>query len=153
MKVLETRIPPPVVALLFALLIWGAAKYLPGLETRFPLKAILVPLLLAIGIFFDLSGLITFLRARTTVNPVSPHKTSSLVQTGIYKFTRNPMYVGLVFVLSAWCIYLDFPAALVGVAVFIVYVHLFQIMPEERVLLKLFGEEYRDYQSRVRRWI
>jgi len=63
------------------------------------------------------------------------------------------MYVGLVFVLNGWCIYLNSPAALVGVAGFILYIHALQILPEERMLITLFGEEYIEYQSRVRRWL
>jgi len=153
MKVLETRVPPPVVALCFALLIWWAADYLPRIAFAPGLKAVMVSLLLVIGILFDLSGLAIFRRARTTINPVRPNKASALVQTGIYKVTRNPMYVGLVFVLGAWCLYLDSPLALIFVAGFILYITLFQIMPEERTLVELFGPEYREYQSRVRRWL
>lgn len=153
MKMLETKIPPPVVALAFALLIWWFADYIPRTEIGTVPKTIIVTLLAAIGITFDLSGLVNFRRAKTTINPLKPHNASSLVQTGIYRVTRNPMYVGLVFVLSAWCIYLDSPLALVGVGGFILYVHAFQILPEERTLTRLFGEEYREYQSRVPRWL
>lgn len=153
MKALETRIPPPIIALAFATLIWWMANYLPKIEIEFVPKVIIVSLLLAIGAFFDLSGLLTFRRARTTVNPMKPHTSSALVNTGVYQITRNPMYVGLVFVLSGWCIYLNCPTAMIGVAGFIFYIHAFQILPEERMLVTLFGEEYMEYQSRVRRWL
>jgi len=153
MKALETRIPPPVIALAFATLIWWMASYLPKIDIEFMPKMVIVSLLVAIGAIFDLSGLITFLRAKTTVNPMKPHTSSALVKTGIYKITRNPMYVGLAFVLSGWCIYLNSPAALIGVAGFILYIHALQILPEERMLITLFGEEYMEYQSRVRRWL
>jgi len=153
MKMLETRIPPPVVALSFAVLIFCFAEYAPKTQIGDVPKAIIVALLASIGLFFDLSGLVNFYRAGTTVNPMKPHKASALVKTGIYRITRNPMYVGLVFVLGAWCIYLDSPLALIGVAGFVLYVHAFQILPEERTLVKLFGDEYREYQSRVPRWL
>lgn len=153
MKALETRIPPPIIALTFATLIWWMANYLPKIEIEFVPKVIIVSLLLAIGAFFDLSGLLIFRRARTTVNPMKPHTSSALVNTGVYQITRNPMYVGLVFVLSGWCIYLNCPTALIGVAGFIFYIHAFQILPEERMLVTLFGDEYLEYQSRVRRWL
>lgn len=153
MKALETRIPPPIIALAFATLIWWMANYLPKIEIEFVPKVIIVSLLLVIGAIFDLSGLLTFRRARTTVNPMKPHTSSALVNTGVYQITRNPMYVGLVFVLSGWCIYLNCPAAMIGVAGFIFYIHAFQILPEERMLVTLFGEEYMEYQSRVRRWL
>ena len=153
MKALETKIPPPVIALAFAALIWWMASYLPKMDIEFMPKMVIVSLLVAIGALFDLSGLITFLRAKTTVNPMRPHASSALVKTGIYKITRNPMYVGLVFILSGWCIYLNSPAALIGVAGFILYIHALQILPEERMLITLFGEEYTEYQARVRRWL
>jgi len=153
MKALETKIPPPVIALAFATLIWWMASYLPKIDIEYMPKMVIVSVLVAIGAIFDLSGLITFLRAKTTVNPMKPHASSALVKTGIYKITRNPMYVGLVFVLSGWCIYLNSPAALIGVAGFILYIHALQILPEERMLITLFGEEYIEYQSRVRRWL
>jgi len=153
MKALETRIPPPAIALTFATLIWWMASYLPQIDIEFMPKIVIVSVLVAIGAIFDLSGLVTFLRAKTTVNPMKPHASSALVTTGIYKITRNPMYVGLVFILSGWCIYLNSPAALIGVAGFILYIHALQILPEERMLITLFGEEYIEYQSRVRRWL
>ena len=153
MKILETKIPPPVVALAFALLIWIFANYLPRIEIGVVAKTIVVTLLVVTGVSFDLSGLVNFFRVKTTINPMRPHKASALVKTGIYRITRNPMYVGLAFNLSAWCIYLDSPFALVGVAGFILYIHAFQILPEERMLTKLFGDEYREYQSRVPRWL
>jgi protein-S-isoprenylcysteine O-methyltransferase Ste14 len=153
MKMLETKIPPPVVALVFALLIWFGADYLPRIEISGVAKIIVVTLLVVIGVSFDLSGLVNFVRVKTTINPMKPHDASALVKTGIYRITRNPMYVGLAFNLSAWCIYLDSPFALVFVAGFIVYINAFQILPEERTLTKLFGDEYREYQSSVRRWL
>lgn len=153
MKALETRIPPPVIALAFATLIWWMADYLPTIEIEYIPKVAIVSMLLAIGLVFDLSGLLIFRRARTTVNPIKLDTTSALVNTGVYKITRNPMYVGLAFVLSAWCMYLNSPISMIGVAGFIFYINAFQILPEERMLATLFGEEYLEYQSRVRRWL
>ncbi len=153
MKALETKIPPPVIALAFGILIWWMASYQPKIEIEFVPKVLIVSLLMAIGVFFDLSGLLIFRKAKTTVNPLKPQKSSALVNTGVYKITRNPMYVGLLFILSAWCIYLDSPAAMIGIVGFIFYIHVFQILPEERMLTTLFGEEYREYQSKVRRWL
>lgn len=153
MKALETRIPPPMIALAFATLIWWLADYLPNIQIEYVLKMSIVGLLLVIGMLFDLAGLLIFRQARTTVNPMKLDKSSTLVNKGVYKITRNPMYVGLVFVLSAWCIYLNCPAAMVAVAGFIFYINVFQILPEERMLAVIFGEEYVEYQSRVRRWL
>jgi protein-S-isoprenylcysteine O-methyltransferase Ste14 len=153
MKGLETRIPPPVVAIVCALLMWGVAVVTPQLEiAHFP-RMVGAALLFAMGASLEIAGLLSFRRARTTFNPMSPHKASALVDSGVYRITRNPMYVGLALELSAWSVYLATPASLVGVFGFILYIHGLQIRPEERVLIGLFGEEYREYQSRVRRWL
>jgi len=153
MKALETKIPPPIIALTFAALIWLIADYLPVFEIEFLPKVLIVSLLMTTGVLFDLSGLLIFRKIKTTINPLKPHTSSALVNSGVYKISRNPMYVGLVFILSGWCIYLDSPAALIGVFGFILYIHTFQILPEERALVTLFGEEFIEYQSKVRRWL
>jgi len=129
------------------------ADYLPTIQFDFVLKSVVLALLLVVGVFFDLSGLLAFRRANTTVNPMKPNNSSTLVNTGVYRVTRNPMYVGLVFILTGWCIFLNSPLAMVGVAGFMLYIHTFQILPEERILITIFGDEYKEYQSRVRRWL
>jgi protein-S-isoprenylcysteine O-methyltransferase Ste14 len=153
MKALENKIPPPFVASIFGILIWWLAGLVPEWEIDSLLKILLVSLLLALGAFFSLSGILNFRRVKTTANPLSPHKASTLVSTGIYRITRNPMYVGLAFVLSGWGFYLNSPASLLGVVGYILYIHYLQVIPEERALLKLFGEEYDEYRSRVNRWL
>jgi protein-S-isoprenylcysteine O-methyltransferase Ste14 len=96
---------------------------------------------------------VSFRRVKTTVNPTKPDATSSLVVSGIYKYTRNPMYVGFVLVLLGWAAFLSNLAALALVPVFIVYKNRFQIQPEERVLSSLFPHEYPTYRAKVRRWV
>lgn len=149
---LDTRIPPPVVALIIALLMWNASAWWTVLEVptwRMPLLLLLV----AVGAAFDLSGLWAFHRARTTVNPMKPGKTSSIVTNGVYRITRNPMYVGMALFLCAGAVMLWSPLALLGPLVFVVYISRFQIEPEERVLRERFGGVYADYCARVRRWL
>ena len=153
MRALELRIPPPVVALLVALAMWGASR-----RSIDPLltELVRVPLAIAlavIGAAFDLSGLVAFRRARTTVNPMRPQSTSSLVDRGVYRLTRNPMYVGLAFMLCGWAVYLWSWWALPGPFAFAAYIDRFQIVPEERALSALFGANYMAYKNRVRRWL
>ncbi len=107
----------------------------------------------AIGQSISISGILLFRRAGTTVNPFKPGATSSLVTTGIYRFTRNPMYIGLLLTLLGWVAFLSSPSALFYLAVFVLYMNRFQIEPEERVLSSLFGADYAAYQTRVRRWL
>lgn len=153
MHPLETRIPPPLVALATAVLQWFAAR----LAEPWPLEAgwrigVAIALALA-GLAFSTSGLLAFRRARTTVDPMHPASASRLVTGGIYRWTRNPMYVGLLLVLLAWATFLANLPAFAPVVLYVAYVHRFQIVPEERVLAQLFGEAYETYRRRVRRWL
>jgi len=153
MKALETRIPPPVVAVMFALLMWWVARVEPPFNMDVALKLAMVSGLLVLGAIFSLSGMWACHKVKTTVNPMKPHEASTLVNSGVYRITRNPMYVGLAFVLTAWAVYLNSLQALLGVLGLMLYIHGFQILPEERALIKVFGEEYLEYRSRVRPWL
>lgn len=98
-------------------------------------------------------GVAAFRRHRTTVNPHTPDKSRLIVADGIYRFSRNPMYLGMVLLLAAWAQHLAQAAAWAGVAVFAAWITRFQIIPEERVLSAQFGDAYRAYCRRTRRWI
>lgn len=100
-----------------------------------------------------LAGVISFRRARTTVNPLKPETATALVTSGVYRYTRNPMYLGMLAILVAWAAFLASPAALLGPLGFWTYIQRFQIRPEEKMLTSLFGRAFTDYTSRVRRWL
>ena len=152
MSSLELRVPPPVVALLVAAAVWGVVFLVP--PSSVPSFRVAVALGLAVvALAFSASGVLAFRRAKTTKNPMKPEAASSLVVTGVYQVTRNPMYVGLAFLLLAWAVFLWSAWALVGPLAFVAYISRFQIAPEERVLAKLFGAEYLAYKARVRRWL
>ena len=99
------------------------------------------------------AGTRSFKRAQTTINPLRPTNASSLVTSGVYRFTRNPMYLGLLLLLLGWSVYLSSVVALVGPVFLVLYLGRFQIAPEERALTAKFGKDYLDYTSRVRRWL
>jgi protein-S-isoprenylcysteine O-methyltransferase Ste14 len=153
MSSLELKIPPPVVGLLVAVAMWAVSRYgvLEGVPPAWRIVAALA--LVAVGGVFDVAGLIAFRRAKTTVNPMKPEKSAALVTSGVYRFTRNPMYVGMAFFLLAWAVYLASPWALLGPVIFAAYITRFQIKPEERVLAARFGAEFASYRARVRRWL
>jgi protein-S-isoprenylcysteine O-methyltransferase Ste14 len=153
MRFLELRIPPPVVGLVVAAGMWAVARFPPIVAVPMPARLVVAGLLLAAGLAVALGGVVSFRRARTTVNPLKPEMTAALVATGVYSFTRNPMYVGMVAILLAWVAFLASPWALLGPAAFAAYITRFQIVPEERVLAQLFGESFAAYTRRVRRWI
>jgi protein-S-isoprenylcysteine O-methyltransferase Ste14 len=100
-----------------------------------------------------LAGIISFRRAQTTINPLKPAAATALVTSGVFRYTRNPMYLGMLIVLLGWAVFLSASAALVGVLAFAAYIQRFQIRPEERALAALFGKTFTDYQSTVRRWL
>lgn len=153
MRVLELKIPPPVVALLVAAVMWVISSHQPSLPLSPAVRQFMAAALAIVGVSFDLLGLLVFRRSRTTINPMKPSNTSALVTGGIYRFTRNPMYVGLALLLTAWAFHLSMLWPFVGPVLFVIYMNLFQIRPEEQVMQSKFGEEYATYVTRVRRWL
>ena len=153
MTSLELKIPPPVVALLAILAMWGLSLVTSALPIPTVVRIWAAVAFALVGIGFSIAGVVSFKRARTTVNPTRPQLTSSLVTSGVYSVTRNPMYLGLLFVLIAFAVFLSSAWAFVGPAAYFLYIARFQIAPEERALSTLFGAEFTGYLSRVRRWL
>lgn len=152
MKKLELLIPPPVILILCSLAMWNTSR-LEGPEISIPLGLWLAVALAIIALtIFCLAGRELF-RAKTTVSPFSPEQTSSLVRSGIFKYSRNPMYLSALLLLTAWGIFLAKPLPFVFPAGFFLYVTLFQILPEEKILAQRFGEAYAAYKSETRRWL
>jgi protein-S-isoprenylcysteine O-methyltransferase Ste14 len=153
MRWLELKIPPPAVAILVGAAMWLAAGIGPALRLP-PCARIAVFAAFALfGGAIALAGELQFKRAATTVNPFKPQSASTLVTSGIYRRTRNPMYVGLVIVVLGWAAFLCSVVAFLGPPAFVLYIRSFQIIPEERILSANFGEAYATYRSRVRRWL
>jgi protein-S-isoprenylcysteine O-methyltransferase Ste14 len=150
---LDHKIPPPVVSALVAAAMWGVSALGPQLPLASVAKYVVLVVLCVVGIAFDVLGLLAFRRSRTTVNPLKPERASSMVTDGVYRVTRNPMYLGMAVLLLAWAVYLSALLPLAGPMVFVLYITRFQIKPEERALKGIFGEEYVSYASRVRRWL
>ncbi|MDH4173967.1 MAG: isoprenylcysteine carboxylmethyltransferase family protein [Betaproteobacteria bacterium] len=153
MKALELKIPPPVVALLVAGGMWGIARLAPLIDLPQSLRVGAAIACGLAGVGLDIAALVSFQRARTTFNPMKVEKTSALVRSGVYRLTRNPMYLGSVLMLVAWAVYLSSAWALLGIVAFVLYLNRFQIAPEERALASKFGVSYAAYRSRVRRWL
>lgn len=101
----------------------------------------------------ELVAVVTFRRVCTSVNPFNPAAATHLVVVGVYRFTRNPIYLGDFLILIGWAIFLGIPVGLAFALLFVAYIDRFQIQPEERILADKFGRPYDDYRARVRRWI
>lgn len=149
---LEHKIPPPLVGLLCASAMWWAS---PGWswDSVGPLRLVPAAALLLVGLGFDALGLLAFHRARTTVNPLRPGRASTLVVGGVYRVTRNPMYVGMALQLCAWAVVLGSWPALAGPCAFVAFITRFQVLPEERFMAAKFGAAFDAYCAQVRRWL
>jgi protein-S-isoprenylcysteine O-methyltransferase Ste14 len=142
MHVLELKIPPVALVLLMAALMWLASWALPAFGFEFPVRKLLSVSGAVAGLIISGFGIASFRCARTTVNPMKPDSTSSLVVSGIYRLTRNPMYLGFLLVLLGWAMFLSNAMAFQFLPVFIFYMNRFQIEPEEKALHSLFGQQF-----------
>jgi protein-S-isoprenylcysteine O-methyltransferase Ste14 len=150
---LELKVPPLAGGIVVCLLIWLTARVSPGWSFRFPFQAFAGGLLMLAGGLLAAAGVGLFRRARTTVDPRDPAASSSLVTGGVYRITRNPMYVGFVAILLGLCVQAGNLAAFAWPFAFAWYLDRFQIRAEERLLRKQFGAAFEEYAQRTRRWM
>lgn len=150
---LELKVPPVVHFAVTSGAMYFVAKQLPTFDYSLTGSKGLASALAIAGVTLGVKGVIEFRKVQTTPNPHTPDKASALVTEGVYQYSRNPMYFGLLTVLIAWGLYLSNLLALLLLPLFVVIMNQLQIKPEERVLTKKFGEAYQAYKAKVRRWI
>lgn len=153
LSALELKMSPVMMTIALALLMWFLARQTEGFRLASELRLTASLLLLGSGAAIGFAGIRAFRRARTTVNPWRPHNSSELVVSGIYRLTRNPMYLGLLLALLGWGLYLANIYTLLLAFTFVPYMNRFQIQPEERALEQAFGPDFLNYCRRVRRWL
>jgi len=153
MHALELKVPPPAFTLFIGLLMWLISWTVPQLGFDFPGRVLFAGALALAGVIVAVAGVASFRRAKTTFNPMKPKSSTSLVVSGVYKFTRNPMYLGLLLVLAGWAVFLLNFLAFLLLPAFVFYMNRFQIEPEERALRSTFPAEFVAYECRVRRWL
>lgn len=146
-------LPPPVIALAIGIAMWGLGVGTDAFRFEFPGRGAIALAVAGAGLLIDLVSVVAFIRARTTVNPLAPDKANKLVVSGLYRFSRNPMYLGMLLILLGWGLWLGQSLALPLLAVFVIAIEALQIRPEEAALEQKFGDDYRAYKKRVRRWI
>ena len=150
---LDMRIPPLLVTLLVGLVMLAAARWGPaGPWPAMHWPGLGLALVMA-GVAVALAGVLAFRRHQTSVNPLHGDAVATLVDSGIYRVSRNPMYVGFATWLVALACALGSPLAWLGPLVHIAWLTRWQIIPEERLLAARFGQPYLEYCRRVRRWI
>jgi len=150
---MRLKIPPVLVFGVTALLMWVISNQISMEILEFSVNRWLVYSLGSIGVILGILGVVQFSVSKTTVNPHKPENSSSVVKNGVYKYTRNPMYFGLLIVLIACAMYFGSGYSFLMIPIFIWYMNTYQIKPEEEILIQLFGDEYKEYQQKVRRWI
>lgn len=150
---LKLKIPPPIYMLLTALCMKLLDKYTPLYSWDVSVWRNMGVMFIVLALFLDIYSLLQFLRGSTTINPLHPEKTEKLITTGMYRYSRNPMYVGLLYLLMGWSLILGSLSPIFMLPVFILLITKQQILPEEKVLEEIFGQQYRDYKQTVRRWL
>jgi protein-S-isoprenylcysteine O-methyltransferase Ste14 len=153
MKALKLKLPPVAQFLMVAAGMWLIAKYLPALSFDIPARRSLAALFFLLGGIVAVPAIATFRSAGTTVDPRDPDKATCLVVSGVYRYSRNPMYLGLLFLLISWAFYLSNLAAFAGAPLFVIAMNRLQICHEEEAMEAQFGDDFRRYRKSVRRWI
>jgi protein-S-isoprenylcysteine O-methyltransferase Ste14 len=153
MKSLKLKIPPPIIFFIAAAGMWIIALITPSLSYPFPFQKTVAMILLIIGGAFGVSSILTFVFSRTTINSIQVDAVSSLVCSGVYLITRNPMYLALLFVLLGWSCILSNILALIVIPMYVFYMNYFQIIPEEIALESKYGDKFVRYKTKVRRWL
>jgi len=153
MKSLENRIPPPILVVLFMVAMGFAAPLTPEPWLDAAWRWGLSLLFGALGLLVAIAGVREFARAKTTINPVKIDAASSLVTSGIFSYTRNPMYLGMTLMLIGWALFLNSLGTVLGPLLFALFITRFQIIPEERVMDHKFGDVFAAYRQTTRRWL
>ena len=148
---MSNKIPPPIVTLFFGLCIYLSRSYFP--EFSFSILNSLSTISFVLGITVFATAVSSFKRQNTTVNPISIEKASSLVVNGVFKYSRNPMYLGMLFILLGLTFKFNLIGGLLFTSLFMIFISIFQIKPEEAAMEKLFDQEWKDYIKNVRRWL
>ncbi len=153
LRKLELRVPPVAVFLLVVLLMYVLKGLIPSVTVTVPFLKFVVAGLTLLSGYIGVAGVYEFRKVKTTVNPVKPENASSVVNTGVFAYTRNPMYFALLLLIVALGLWWQHLSVILCGALFVSYMNRYQIKPEEQVLERLFGDEYLKYKNRVRRWI
>lgn len=149
---MKLKVPPVIVFLFFGLLMYVLSEFLAVGNFDFFGRHLLIYILAGTAAIVGIWSVLQFVKSKTTVNPTKPSAASKLVTSGLYQYSRNPMYLGLLLMLLAWGLFLGNAFNTLLAAGFVAYMNKFQIIPEEEVLIGIFGKEYTQYCFLVRRW-
>ena len=148
---MNNKIPPPIVTLFFGLCIFFSKSYFP--DFNYQILNVLSLISILFGIYILFLAVRLFNKQNTTVNPIRIEKASSLVVAGIFQYSRNPMYLGMLFVLIGLSFKFNLIGGIIFTLLFMLFITAFQIKPEEQTMDKLFGDEFKEYKKKVRMWL
>lgn len=153
MKSLERKLPPPLVFIILCLAIKFTSDEFNTLSVNLPFAHIVLIACLVVSVLVGFAGVYEFRKAKTTISPIQVKHASKVVDTGVFSFTRNPMYLSMFVLLFGFAYWQQNILSMLITFIFVFYINRFQIFPEEAALEELFGATYVDYKQRVRRWI
>ena len=148
---IQNKIPPPIVTLFFGLCIYFSRDYF--LSYEYKLLDILSYMCYFIGLCILILAVNSFKKQSTTVNPIKIENASSLVTSGVFEYSRNPMYLGMALILLGLALMFNMIGGILFTLLFTIYITKFQIKPEEEVMERLFGEDFLKYKLNVRMWL
>ena len=153
-KYLELNVPPIVIVFLSAAMMYSlAATFRHEDVLIMPLRIGLSLSAAVIAITILILAVSAFHKHRTTVNPLDPEKATSIVRSGIYSYSRNPMYLAMFIALLAWGLLLGQVSTSIGLAVYVFAITRLQILPEEKILTRKFGGNYVRYVESTGRFL
>ena len=148
---MQNKIPPPIVTLFFGLCIYFSRDYFFSYEYKF--LDILSYTFFLIGLWILISAVNSFKKQSTTVNPIKIENASSLVTSGVFEYSRNPMYLGMALILLGLAFMFNVIGGTLFTILFTIFITKFQIRPEEEVMERLFEEDFLKYKQNVRMWL
>ena len=148
---MNNKIPPPIITLICGMGIYFSRPLFP--KYNYISIDIIATSFLLLGIIILITAVLSFKRQSTTVSPLQPEKASYLVVSGIFKYSRNPMYLGMLLILISMTIKFNFVGGILIIFAFITFITKFQIIPEETALERLFGKEFTRYKKKTKRWV
>tara|TARA_B100001057_G_scaffold297288_1_gene297572 strand:+ start:374 stop:763 length:390 start_codon:yes stop_codon:yes gene_type:complete len=126
-------------------------NFIVGFDLPFRIQLSL--LLLFIGLSVIFIPVFQFIKSKTTINPQSFKNVNNLVSSGIFKISRNPMYLGMLIIIISSVVYYFNYFSVFTPFIFYFWINEFQIKREEKKLEEKFGPDYKKYRLKTRRWI
>jgi|TARA_B100000214_G_scaffold223541_1_gene162660 Putative protein-S-isoprenylcysteine methyltransferase len=145
------KIPPPLLVLVLVISNYFSSKKIDLI--LIPNQKLISFIILLIGVLILITPIFKFIKSKTTIDPIKFKKVNKLITSGIYKYSRNPMYLGLLMIVTSTSIFYLNIFSIITPIIFYCWINRFQIKREEIFLTEKFGNDYILYKTKTRRWI